>query len=121
MIGRTVLCLAAAALVLGTAGTAGAARYSGTVGPDRTITLKNRKGKIVKRVPAGKHTFVVRDRSGIHNFVLARGTKRLQGTGVEFVGTVRWTVRIRRGAIYHYYCSTHREDMTRSFRVKRAA
>jgi hypothetical protein len=113
----TLLSLVAVALLLGTAAPADAARFFGTVGPDRTITLKKRNGAIVRSVAPGVHTFVVRDRSGVHNFVLARGTTRLRGTTLSFQGRVTWTVRIRRGAIYRYYCSAHRADMTRSFRV----
>jgi hypothetical protein len=113
----TLLFLVAVALLLGTAAPADAARFFGTVGPDRTITLKKRNGTTVRRVAPGVHTFVVRDRSGIHNFVLARGTTRIRGTTLGFQGQVTWTVRIRRGAIYRYYCSAHRADMTRSFRV----
>lgn len=117
MIRRPLLLLGTAVLVLALAAPAGAARLTGTVGPDRTITLKKRNGTTVRTVAPGTHTFVIRDRSGIHNFVLARGTTRLRGTTLEFEGTVTWSVRIRRGAVYKYYCSAHRGTMTRSFRV----
>ena len=117
VIRRPLLLAALAVLLLAVAAPADAARFRGVVGPDRTITLKKRDGSIVRRVAPGRHTFVIRDRSGVHNFVLARGTTRIRGTSLEFVGTVTWTVRIRRGAIYRYYCSAHRADRTRSFRV----
>lgn len=113
----TLLLLAAAALLLGAAAPADAARFTGTVGPDRTITLKKRNGTIARTVAPGIHTFVIRDRSGVHNFVISRGTTRLRGTSLEFQGQVTWGIRIRRGAVYRYYCSAHRATMTRSFRV----
>lgn len=112
-----LLALAASALLLGAAVPADAARFTGTVGPAQTITLKKRNGTVVRSMAPGRHTFVIRDRSGIHNFVLARGTNRLRGTGIEFTGQVTWQVRIRRGAVYRYYCQTHRAAMTKTFRV----
>jgi plastocyanin len=114
---RFVLLLAAAAALLAVAASPAAAlRYNGTVGPDRTITLK-RNGTLVRSVSAGTHTFVIRDRSGVHNFVLARGDTRLRGTTLSFQGETTWSVRIRTGATYKYYCSAHRATMTRTFRV----
>ena len=113
-----LLLVAALALLLGVAAPADAARFTGTVEGDRTITLKKRDGTIVRRMAAGRHTFVIRDRSGFHNFVLARGTNRLRATGSAFTGTVTWTVRIRRGAVYRYFCQTHTAEMTRTFRVR---
>ncbi len=111
-----LLVVAAAALAVLAASPAGAARFNGVVGPGQTITLK-RNGVLVRSMAPGRHTFVIRDRSGIHNFVLSRGTTRLRATGIEFTGTKTWTVRIRRGAVYRYFCQTHTAEMTRTFRV----
>ncbi len=93
------------------------ATYYGTVGPERTISLTTRGGAAVTKVPAGKHTFVIRDRSPFHNFVLARGPTRIRWTTLDYEGVTRWTVRIRPGAIYRYFCGTHRRVMHGSFRV----
>lgn len=112
-----LLAVLVVALVLGTAGAADAARLFGTVQGERTITLKKRNGTLVRTLAAGRHTFVIRDRSSIHNFVLARGQNRIRGTGISFVGTETWQVRIRRGAIYRYFCQTHTAQMSKTFRV----
>ena len=117
MIRLALAALAAAALFVGTAAPADAARLTGTVSGDRTITLKKRNGTVVRTLAPGRHTFVIRDRSSIHNFVLARGPNRIRGTGISFVGTETWQVRIRRGAIYRYFCQTHTAQMSKTFRV----
>ena len=90
--------------------------YYGTVGPTRIITLKRADGTIVRRVPAGLHKFVIRDRGARHNFHLLGGGLHKR-TGIVFVGTRIWTgVRIRKGVTYTYFCEPHPEDMTRTFR-----
>jgi hypothetical protein len=60
--------LAVFALSAPTAATA--KTFYGTVGPTMTITLKRANGKVVHRIGAGTHTFVIRDRSSMHNFHL---------------------------------------------------
>ena len=117
MIRLALVALAAAAILAGRGVPGGAPRLTGTVQGERTITLKKRNGTVVRTLAAGRHTFVIRDRSSIHNFVLARGQNRIRGTGVSFVGTVTWQVRIRRGAIYRYFCQTHTAQMSKTFRV----
>ena len=117
MIRLALAALAAAAVLAGTAAPAEAARLTGTVSGERTITLKKRNGTVVRTLAPGRHTFVIRDRSSIHNFVLARGQNRIRGTGISFVGTQTWRVRIRRGAVYRYFCQTHRAQMSKTFRV----
>jgi hypothetical protein len=90
--------------------------FYGTVGPTRTITLKRADGTIVRRISAGLHKFVIRDRSARHNFHLLGGGLHKR-TRVVFVGTRTWTgVRIRRGVTYTYFCEPHPDDMTRTFR-----
>jgi plastocyanin len=103
--------------VLAFAGPASAATFHGSVGPGMSISLKRGNGNDVINVAPGVHTFVIRDRSGAHNFVLRRGTTELRRTGVEFTGTRTWSVRIRRGARYKYHCSTHPRAMRGSFGV----
>jgi len=114
---RIVLGLGAATAFLAPAGPAMAATFYGSVGPGMTITLKRGNGNDVTSVAPGRHTFVIRDRSTAHNFVLLRGQTELRRTGVEFRGKRTWTVRIRRGARYRYHCSTHPTAMRGSFRV----
>jgi len=114
---RPATLIAVAALSLSGAGAAEGAIYYGTVGPERVISLTTRSGASVVKVAAGRHTFVIRDRSPFHNFVLTRGRTRLRWTTLDFAGTVRWTVRIRTGATYKYFCASHRRSMNGSFRV----
>jgi hypothetical protein len=111
------LLLAAAVVALAGGGSAEGSTFYGKVGPTRTITLKNAAGNVVTSIRKGRHTFVINDTSGVHNFILARGDTNIRKTTIEFTGTVTWTVRIRRGKIYRYYCSVHSEAMSRTFHV----
>ena len=112
----TTLSACAAIALVGGGGAEGATFY-GKVGPGRTITLKNSKGTIVTSIKKGIHTFVINDTSGLHNFRLARGDTDIRKTTIEFKGTVRWTVKIKRGPAYRYYCSVHAKTMSRTFKV----
>ena len=114
---RIVPALLVALGVLALAAPASAATFYGSVGPGMTISLKRGNGNDVINVAPGLHTFVIRDRSSAHNFVLLRGTNELRRTGVTFTGTRTWSVRIRRGARYKYHCSTHPRAMRGSFGV----
>ena len=77
---------AVTALALAGGGGAEGATFYGKVGPNRTITLKNAKGKIVTSIKKGIHKFVVNDTSGIHNFILSRGGTTVRKTTIEFEG-----------------------------------
>lgn len=114
---RLALTLVATAAFLTAAGSASAATFYGSVGPDMSISLKKANGNDVVSIRAGRHTFVITDRSGAHNFVLLRGSTELRRTGVDFTGRRTWTVRIRTGARYVYRCSTHPRRMRGSFGV----
>ena len=113
---RLALLAAATALSLASAAAAEAARYHGYVGPGFSIVLRNAAGARVTRIPAGRHTFVIHDRSTAHNFVLRRGTTRLRATSVAGTGRATWRVRIRAGA-YVYFCAVHPE-LRGSFRAR---
>ncbi len=114
---RRLLFVAAVIAAIAASETAFAATYHGYVGPGSTISLRNAAGARVARVPAGRHTFVVHDRSPAHNFTLRRGTTRLRATSTEGTGTYRWRrVRITRGT-YVYFCSTH-PDLRGRFRAR---
>ena len=88
----------------GGAQTQGTTQLTGTVGPGFTITLKTRT-KAVKTLAPSKYTFVINDRSNIHNFHLT-GPGVDKKTTVAFTGTTRWTVTLRAGT-YTYRCDPH--------------
>jgi hypothetical protein len=110
--------LAVAAIALAGGGGAEAATYYGKVGPTRTITLKNKAGKIVTSIPKGTHTFVVKDTSGLHDFQISLNGTVLRKTTIEFVGKKTWTLKVKKGNVYRYFCSVHTKDMSRTFRVR---
>jgi|Tabmets5t2r1_1033131.scaffolds.fasta_scaffold54039_3 plastocyanin len=104
-----------AVLALLAPATAQAKTFYGRVGPGFTITLKRADGTIVRRVQHERHTFVIRDRSSMHNFHLfGPGVDRR--TGVAFTGRRRWSIRLRAGT-YRYRCDPHRTTMRGRFAV----
>ena len=86
----------------------------GTVGPGFTITLKKGTTKVTK-LKHGKYTFVVKDKSAIHNFDL-KGPVSKKITSVGFVGTKTVTLALKPGK-YTYVCDPHKGSMRGSFRV----
>src|SRR2546421_6231419 len=83
-------------------------KLTGTVGPGFTITLKQGTKKVTK-LKAGKYTFVIHDKSSIHNFTLEQekgGKFEKHVTATPFVGTKTVTVTLRAGS-WKYYCSVH--------------
>ena len=106
---------AVAALVTAAPATA-ATKLNATVGPGFTITLKTATGKRVTTLKAGMYTITVRDRSNIHNFFL-RGRGVTKDSGIGFVGTRTWTVRLRAGK-YSYVCTPHADEMRGAFTVR---
>jgi hypothetical protein len=67
--------LLAGAVLIATGGASAASQaaptLNGTVGPGYTISLKM-NGKTVTSVKAGSYSFVVADKSAVHNFVLEK-------------------------------------------------
>ena len=114
---RIVVVLAALAVAAAFAGSASTAapRLTGTTGPGFTITLK-KAGKVVKTLKAGRYTFVVTDRSDIHDFRLKGPGMNKVITGVGFTGKKTVTLRLRKGK-YTYVCTPHVTTMKGSFRV----
>ena len=114
---RIVVVLAALAVAAAFAGSASTAapRLTGTTGPGFTITLK-KAGKVVKTLKAGRYTFVVTDRSDIHDFRLKGPGMSKVITGVGFTGKKTVTLRLRKGK-YAYVCTPHATTMKGSFRV----
>jgi hypothetical protein len=90
--------------------------FYGTVGPTATITLKRGDGTNVTRAVHGLRTFVIRDRSTLHNFHLfGPGVDR--ATTLVFVGARTWTpVRLRIGT-YVFRCDAHPRTMRKTFVV----
>lgn len=113
---RRLFLVTAAVAVLALPAAADAKTYYGTVGPRKTISLKRADGTIVRRIPRGTHTFVIRDRSASHDFhLIGGGIHKL--TGLSFVGQRTWSgLRIRVGVTYTYWCQPHADVMTRTFR-----
>jgi plastocyanin len=83
-----------------------------------TITLTFTNGKRVRTLRAGTYTFIVHDRSALHNFALGSRTanKRLFTTGIPFVGTKTYRLHLARGS-YAYACSAHFQTMNGAFSV----
>jgi plastocyanin len=122
---RLVALASAAALVAvgiatGTTGTTAttmaAPKLRGTIGPGFTVSLKNANGKKVTTLKHGKYTFVVGDKSSIHNFTLnGPGAKNKTITGTSFVGTKTMTLTLKTGK-YRFYCTVH-PTITGTFKV----
>jgi hypothetical protein len=90
-------------------------RLQGTIGPGFTISLK-RGATRVRLLKAGRYSFVVADKSSIHNFTLnGRGVANRAITATGFVGTKTVTLTLKRGT-YRFYCTVH-PSITGSFKV----
>jgi plastocyanin len=90
-------------------------RLIGTVGPGFTISLKQ-NGTKVKTLKPGTYTFVVSDKSGIHNFQLKGPGLNRAITSVPFTGTKTVTLTVKAGT-YSYFCVPHQSTMHGSFKV----
>jgi plastocyanin len=98
-----------------------APKLKGTVGPGFTISLKDGTGKKVTTLKAGKYTFVVTDKSSIHNFELERtsaGPKfEKEITDVSQVITNKTVTYTLTKGKYKYYCKPHEGQMHGTFTV----
>jgi len=112
------------AVALGTAAFLVSAQAStvkliGTVGPGYTIMLKQGAAK-VKTLKAGTYTFVVTDKSAIHNFTIERekGGPKIEKTltGTSFQGKKTVSMTLKKGS-WKYYCSIHEPQMFGFFKV----
>lgn len=89
-----------------------------TVGPDSSISLRTTAGRSVTSVAPGAYRIVVRDRSRLHNFHLIGPTNSTSNaTGVRFVGTTAWRLRLTRG-MYRFLCDRHARSMRGTFRIR---
>jgi plastocyanin len=91
-----------------------ATKLTGVDGPGFTITLKKGSAKVTK-LKAGKYTFVISDKSNIHNFHL-KGPGVNKKTSVAAKGTSTWTLTLKKGK-YTYVCDPHVAIMKGSFTV----
>jgi Copper binding proteins, plastocyanin/azurin family len=80
------------------------------------IGLTDANGTPVTRVPPGTYTFLVRDRSRIHNFHFASNEDRTVDfrTDLEFVGETSFTVTLKEDVQYAYACEPHWQTMNGS-------
>jgi plastocyanin len=89
----------------------------GQSGPGFTITLKKANFVPVRTLKPGTYTFVIQDRSTIHNYHL-KGPGVDKKTSVPFLGTKTWAnVKVKKGK-YIFVCDPHKANMHGSFTVK---
>jgi hypothetical protein len=98
-----------------------APKLKGTVGPGFSIILKDSTGKKVTKLKAGKYTFVVTDKSSIHNFNLEKtkgsGKFEKQITTVSASNVTKTvTFNLTKGK-WKVYCQPHESTMHQEFTV----
>jgi hypothetical protein len=91
--------------------------FYGTVGPSSTIVLKRANGTVVRNAGRRNKTFVIRDRSSVHNFHLYGPGGVNRRTGVAFTGTRTWSPVLLRIGRYTIVCDRHPATMVRRFNV----
>jgi hypothetical protein len=111
-----VAALLAVGLVATAYASAGPSRLVGKTGPGFTITL-TQGGKKVSKLKPGKYTFVINDKSSIHNFAMDGPHKFEKDlTAISFTGTKTVTFRLVKGT-YKFYCANHESTMFGHFKV----
>jgi plastocyanin len=107
----TMAALSAAALALMTTSSKAApvGHLTAIVGPGFNISMNK------KRVPAGRYTITVNDRSNVHNFHL-KGPGLNKATSVSAVKTYSWTVTLKKGT-YTFVCDPHDTIMVGTLKV----
>lgn len=77
------------------------------------IGVTDSNGNAITRVPPGTYTFVVRDRSTLHNFHFASNEDRTVDfrTDLAFVGEQSFTVTLKADTQYAYACEPHWQTM----------
>jgi plastocyanin len=93
-----------AALVASATAFGSTPKLTGETGPGFTIEVKAGT-KDVKTLKAGTYVIKVEDKSSLHNFHLI-GPGVNKKTGVSFMGTQTWTVKLKPGK-YTYQCDVH--------------
>src|SRR5919197_2233793 len=84
-----------ALVAAGLARSMGTTKLKGTTGPGFTISL-TKGGKKVTSLKAGSYSFVISDKSSIHNFHLT-GPGVNKSTSVGKTGTSTWTITVKKG------------------------
>src|ERR671931_2034133 len=105
-----------ALVAAGLARSMGTTKLKATTGPGFTISL-TKGGKKVTSLKAGSYSFVISDKSSIHNFTIERekgGKFEKHLTTVPFTGSKTVTVKLGKGK-WKYYCSAHESQMFRFF------
>jgi hypothetical protein len=115
-IARVAIVLSAALALTAPLAAATTPVLRGTVGPEFTISLKQ-GGKRVTTLRRGKYSFVIADRSTVHNFRLEGPGLARNLTSVARVGTSRPIALTLRPGRYTFYCVPHPLDMRGTFRV----
>jgi hypothetical protein len=115
---RATLAVAAGGLALAAAAPAAPAPKTvmGSVRPDFTITLTLGGKKVATLKKGIRYRLVISDRSSIHDFHLTGPGLNRVLTSVDFTGTKRVVLTLKRG-VYRYVCDPHSDSMHGSFRV----
>lgn len=87
------------------------------VGPGYTISLKTATGKSFTSLRRGSYTIVVRDKGNFHNAHLMAPGGISKKTGVSFVGTVTWKVKLAKTGTLRYQCDQHPSEMHGSKKI----
>ena len=88
-----------------------------TVGPGFTITLKTGAGAAVKSLRRATYSITVRDRSSIHNAHLIAPGGIDRKTGVRYIGTQVWMVKLAKTGTLSYFCDPHSSRLHGSAKV----
>ena len=82
-----------------------AKKLAGSVGPGARIALRTASGARAASLKAGAYVLTVRDKSKADDFRL-RGKGVNVATGVAFMGSKTWKIRLAKGA-YRYFSDRH--------------
>jgi Copper binding proteins, plastocyanin/azurin family len=106
------------ALALAIAGFAGSSQNPTLIGLVGTndgfdIGVTDASGTPITRVAPGTYTFLIRDRSRLHNFHFASNEDRMVDfrTELDFVGEQSFTVTLQADTRYAYACEPHWQTM----------
>ena len=89
---------------------AGTSTLKGFVGPGFSIRTSS------KTVPAGTVKLVVADKASIHSFHV-RGPGVNVKTSIAGIGTKTFTITLKKGAIYRFFCDLHPDELHGTFKA----
>jgi hypothetical protein len=87
------------------------------VGPGFTITLKPKSGRSFTAMRRGTYTIAVKDLSSIHDAHLIAPGGVSKRTGIAFVGTVVWRVKLAKVGTLRFRCDPHAATMHGSRKI----